>query len=218
MNYSGATCIIVLYPHNNTNKVYCANTGRNKCMLYSMLGSIRLSYELYPSRASEKYRISVFKEKKMKEEEQNKIINDNNIKNVINEENNNNNINHKISKILYNIKEKEEFLNEFRELDISRCIGNLAAEDFGIIPGPEIGESDVRLNKGKFIVIGTQSFWKYLSDDEISEIVNRYYSSYDSEGACNELQDLAKDRWKEKNSGAFDDISVIVIFFDSKNL
>ena len=28
MNFSGATGIIVLYPHNNTNKVYCANIGR----------------------------------------------------------------------------------------------------------------------------------------------------------------------------------------------
>ena len=226
LNYSGATGIVVLYPHNNTNKVYCANTGRNKCILYSMKGSIKLSYELYPSRASEKYRISVFKEQKKKEEEEQLKLNmeNNNSENNNNSNNNNNmkknEINNilKQNKVLIKIKEKEEFLNEFNELDISRCIGNLSAEDQGIIPGPEIGESDVRLNKGKFIVMGTESLWKYLTEEEVGEIVNGYYSSYDSEGACNELQDLAKDRWKEKNSGGFDDISVIVIFFDSKNL
>ena len=87
LNYSGVTGIILLYPLNNTNKVYCANLGRNKCMLYTMFGTIRLSYELYPERASEKYRISLLKKNK------DKIIITNNlyeeIQNVnVNEENN----------------------------------------------------------------------------------------------------------------------------------
>ena len=72
MNYSGATGIIVLYPHNNTNKIYCANIGRNRCIFYSMMGTIRLSYELYPNRASEKDRISLFKEKRKEELEKKK--------------------------------------------------------------------------------------------------------------------------------------------------
>ena len=71
MNFSGSTGIIVLYPHNCSNKVYCANIGRNKCMFYSMLGPIKLSYELHPNRASEKDRISIFKEK-LKEKEREK--------------------------------------------------------------------------------------------------------------------------------------------------
>ena len=53
---------------------------------------------------------------------------------------------------------------------------------------------------------------------EVGNTVNSHYFSYDSEGACKDLQDLAKDRWKEKNDGAYDDISITVIFFDSKNL
>ena len=232
MNYSGATGIIVLFPHNNTNKIYCANIGRNRCIFYSMMGTIRLSYELYPNRASEKDRISLFKEqrkeelekkkeeeKKEKEKEEIKNKKNNNKMNISMMTNNNDNEEKKIPEVNRQIdqKRKEAFLKEFIELDISRCIGNLAAEELGIIPGPEIGESDVKINKGKFIVIGTDSFWKYLTEEEVGNIVNLHYFSYDSEGACKDLQDLAKDRWKEKNDGAYDDISITVIFFDSKN-
>ena len=210
MNFSGATGIIVLYPHNNTNKVYCANIGRNKCIFYTMTGPIKLSYELYPNRASEKDRIERFKEQN-KEKLKNK-------KNENNKEEENENNNKEKNIILIDQKRKELFLKEFIELDISRCIGNLAAEELGIIPGPEIGESDIKLNKGKFIVIGTESLWKYLTEEEVGDIVNLHYPTYDCEGACKDLQDLAKDRWKEKNDGAYDDISVVIIFFDAKNL
>ena len=116
-----------------------------------------------------------------------------------------------------NEKEKENFIKEFYELDISRCIGNLAAEELGVIPGPEIAESDVKGNKGRFIVIGTESFWKYLNEEEVWKIVNKHYSSSNSEGACRDLQEIAKERWKEK-TGGYDDISVIVFFLILKIL
>ena len=45
IDYSGVTGCILLYPLNNTNKIYCANLGRSKCLLYTMFGTIRLSYE-----------------------------------------------------------------------------------------------------------------------------------------------------------------------------
>jgi hypothetical protein len=67
MKYSGATAIVVLYLHNSTNRVYCANLGRNKCIFYTNLGSIRLSYELFPYRASERFRISLFKHQRNQE-------------------------------------------------------------------------------------------------------------------------------------------------------
>ena len=69
-------------------------------------------------------------------------------------------------------------------------------------------ESDIRFNKGKFAVIGTEALWKYADEDEIEEIVNKHYSSIDSEGTCKEIQDLAKHRWKEK-TGRYDDLSCI---------
>ena len=223
LQYSGATGIVVLYPHNYSNKIYCANLGRNRCIFYTMMGSIRLSYELFPNRASERFRISLFKQKRNKSQEEDS--NNNNI--IVNNSNKNNMIvnsnmedyytdNYSESVIIAQ-RERENFLRDFYELDISRCIGNLAAEEFGVIPGPEIVESDIRANRGKFLVLGTESFWRYLTEEEVGEIVNKHYSTTNSENACKDLQDLAKERWKEK-TGGFDDISVIVVFFDSKNL
>ena len=222
MKYSGATGIVVLYPHNNSNKIYCANVGRNKCVFYTMMGAIRLSYELFPNRASERFRISLFKHQQNKKlQNDNKDINPNeynpNNKNMM--MNNTEEIvddNDIETKIILK-REKAIFLQDFIELDISRCIGNLAAEELGVIPGPEIMESDIRLNKGKALVIGTESLWKYLTEEEVGEIVIKHYSMTNSEAACKELLELAKERWKEKTTG-YDDISVIVVFFDSKNL
>ena len=37
-------------------------------------------------------------------------------------------------------------------MNICKCIGNLTTEDNGIIPGHENVESDIRINKGLFIV------------------------------------------------------------------
>ena len=221
LKYSGATGLLLLYPHNNTNKVYCANLGRNKCIFYTMTGTIKLSYELFPYRASERFRISHFLNQK-------KIKNNNELENNKKAENDNNkNVKMNFSDDAYQKndmelkevfdREKEIFIKEFYDLDISRCIGNLAAEEYGVIPGPEIIESDLRANKGKFIVMGTESLWKFLTEDEVGEIVSKHFTSTNSDAACKELQELAKERWKN-NIGGYDDISVIVIFIDAKNV
>ena len=121
------------------------------------------------------------------------------------------------SSFLLNEKDKEDYLKDFLELDISRCIGNLAGLDYGIIPGPEVIENDIRISRGKFIVMGTASLWKYLTEEEVGEIVNKYLASSDSAGACKELEEIAKDRWK-LYTGGYDDISVVIVFFDLKTL
>lgn len=234
IDYSGVTGCILLYPQNGTNKIYCANLGRNKCLLYTMFGTVRLSYELFPERASEKYRISVLKKKKENlnlannDGEDSKILNlkkindnnniNNNFKNENNKEKDNTKSNNpRKSSFLLNEKDKEDYLKDFLELDISRCIGNLAGLDYGIIPGPEVIENDIRISRGKFIVMGTASLWKYLTEEEVGEIVNKYLASSDSAGACKELEEIAKDRWK-LYTGGYDDISVVIVFFDLKTL
>jgi serine/threonine protein phosphatase PrpC len=244
LDYSGVTGCILLYPQNGTNKIYCANLGRSKCVLYTMFGTIKLSYELYPERASEKYRISLlnnqneaslFDFKEIEESKNINQINENNNNNInINGNNinissnniNNNNENEKdkdkekINLKLFIQKNKnlpnDDNLKDFLELDISRCVGNLIGNSYGVIPGPEVIESDIRLNRGKFIVMGTSSLWKYLNEDEVGNIVNKYLSTNDSIGACKTLEEAAKERWKI-DTGGYDDISVIVIFFDLKN-
>ena len=239
LDYSGVTGCILLYPQNGTNKIYCANLGRNKCVLYTMFGAIKLSYELYPERASEKYRMSLINNQnetslfesneieelkntiKANENSNNTNINNINISsNIINNTNENDKTKDKINLKLFIQKNKnlpnDDSLKDFLELDISRCVGNLIGNNYGVIPGPEVIESDIRINRGKFIVMGTSSLWKYLNEDEVGNIVNKYLTTSDSIGACKALEEAAKERWKT-DTGGYDDISVIVIFFDLKN-
>ena len=239
LEYSGVSGCILLYPQNNSNKIYCANLGRNKCILYTVFGTIRLSYELYPERASEKYRISLFKKNREKilklnnidqeKKDVNKNMENNNetkLNNVINELNkdkvsNKDSMSLKISdntkRSQMEEKEKDNYLKDFLDLNISRCVGNLVAEEEGIIPGPEVVESDIRIYRAKYVVMGTESLWKYLDEHEIGEIVNKYLSSGDTNAACKEIIEVAKERWKA-DLGGYDDISVIIVIFDVKNL
>ena len=54
---SGSSCILVLLPLTSANKIYCANVGDCRCVLYSMNNSIPLSYDHKPTIPSEKERI-----------------------------------------------------------------------------------------------------------------------------------------------------------------
>ena len=226
--FSGATGIVIVYPNNLSNKVYCANNGKCKCLLYTTLGTVKLSYEFSPKRASEKERIEEFqkqfllplkqKEYNEKEFKETDIPNDENIKNdniKIKTTNNNDSANAEKIKKLLNEEMKTNLIKKLEEMDLSRCFGNFAVSEIGIIPDPEVVECDVRVNKGKFIVIGTASLWKYLSDEEIGAVVKKYLLNNDCAGACKELEDLAREQW-QLNSRYVEDISVVVIFFDAK--
>ena len=59
LNQSGCTCIILFFSNNskNKNKVFCANCGNCKCVLYSNTNYIPLSYSHSPSRVSEVIRM-----------------------------------------------------------------------------------------------------------------------------------------------------------------
>ena len=219
--FSGATGIILLYPNNLSNKIYCANIGKCKCLLYTSLGTVKLSYEFSPKRASEKDRIEEFKkqfssqfkekEKKNKEIDMSNEENKNDNNRMRMSSNNDSASAEKIKKLLYE-EMKNNLIKKLEEMDLSRCFGNFAAKEIGIIPDPEVVECDIRINRGKFIVAGTVSLWKYISDEEIGLVVSKHLLNCDCLGACKDLEDLARERW-QLNERYVEDISVLVIFF-----
>jgi hypothetical protein len=78
-----------------------------------------------------------------------------------------------------NNDEKEElskriYLKEFEELNLSRSIGDLYADELGIIREPEIVECDLKFNQGRFLVMATNSLFMFLSNEEIGNIVKKY--------------------------------------------
>ena len=110
---------------------------------------------------------------------------------------------------------KKNYIKEFKELNLSRSLGDLYCEELGIISEPEIVECNLKKNKGKFIILGTDSLFKYLSNDEILNIIKKYIYLNNGFEACKELEELARERWK-KNVRKIEDITFIIIFLDFK--
>lgn len=188
-SFSGTTCLLLIFPNNSTHKVYCANSGSSKCVLYSLTSNVPLSYQHYPKIFSEKERIlknggSCFSE-----------IRDFSTSNLM---------------------IKKEGIDT-KGFNISRVLGNFFWNDIGVIPDPEIIECNLNKEDTKFIILGSDSLWKYLTNEKVGEIVMKYYEENNLFGACKDLEEAARLKWR-KYGKEIDDMTIIVIFFHWKKL
>ena len=94
---------------------------------------------------------------------------------------------------------------------MSRSIGDLIASKIGVIPDPEIIEYNI-LENSRFIVLASDGIWDKINNNKICEIGKIYNINKDSDGFCNELIKIAKEKWEE-NDNCCDDITCIVLFF-----
>ena len=125
-------------------------------------------------------------------------------------------------KPFYDEKEKQ-FLGPdrvwIREDDIpglamTRSFGDIIAHSVGVISEPEIKRYDFSGNE-KFIVIASDGIWEFISGEECVNIVKGFYeNNLDAIGAINAIMKEAFIRW-QKNEEIIDDITVIIIFFES---
>ena len=225
IDFSGVTCCIVIYPNDSNNKLYCANCGNCKCVLYSNSHFVKLSYPHVPNRPSESDRILDMK-RHLSKFINNDNLNNSNYNNLYgnhNNENKNNNFqNWKILNYIEKInernifeKKKNLYLKKIIKLNISRSLGDLQAKELGIISEPEIVESNLKLDRGKICVIGTLSLWKFLSEEEVGVIARKHARENNAYAACRELEEIARERWK-RNMRSVDDITVVIIFLELK--
>ena len=195
-DFSGTTGLLLFFPEGHDDTIYCANAGHSKAVAYSHTQAYPLSYEHYPSLISEKERI----QKKggsvngevitMSSSTLNKIYQKLNAKNI------------DITKY------REEFTNGFK---IARTMGCFYWEEAGVIAEPQVVECNLKREDTKAIVIGTDGLWKYLQIEQVGEIAMRYYEENNIFGACKELEETARLKWR-KYSKEVDDISVIVLY------
>ena len=82
----------------------------------------------------------------------------------------------------------------------------------GIICEPEIKEFFLEKND-KFIIIGSDGLWEYISNQECVNFVKEFYLKNDIKGAINFLYKEASKRWILQQD-IIDDISIILIFLD----
>jgi len=187
INFSGSTCISVLFSYN---QIITANVGDSR--------AIRGQY--LPKNKKWIYEV-LSKDHKPKEKEEYLRIK-------------------KYNGIIHPyLNEDKEFIGPQRVwiknknipgLGISRTFGDKAFSSVGVISIPEIFFFKYNIND-KFIVIASDGLWMYVSNQEIVEIVGKYYESFNSDQAIEELYILAKSRFEE-NDDYIDDITIIILF------
>ena len=194
---SGSTCNILIQIGDN---IICANTGDSRSILiyennnkikksdrniYNNFQVFPLSYDCKPSVPKEKERI--------------------------------------LKKGGIITKIKDSFQNEIGPLRVfmkgsllpglamSRSFGDKIGKDIGIISEPLINE--YILNKDvKYIIMGSDGIWEFLSNEQVMNIGNKYYINNDPDNFCRQLIKKSTELW-ENNSRNIDDITLIVIFF-----
>ena len=97
-------------------------------------------------------------------------------------------------------------------LAMSRSLGDKMFESVGVISNPDILCFKHKIID-KFIVIASDGLWMYVSNQEVVDILGKYYKKVNCDEAIEELYFLAKSRFEE-NDDFIDDITIIILFLE----
>lgn len=103
---------------------------------------------------------------------------------------------------------------DYPGIAMSRSLGDLVAKNLGVCFEPEVSEREIN-NNDMYIVLASDGLWDMLSNEEVMEIVNKYYWNNNPEEAVKELIEEASRRYEDENI-ARDDITVIIYFFNKE--
>ena len=99
-------------------------------------------------------------------------------------------------------------------LAMTRSFGDIVGSTVGVLSEPEIKCFNYE-KIDKFIVIGSDGLWEYLSCEEVVNIVGEFYkiNNLNSDAAIMKLYQIARKKWLEIQ-GCIDDISIIILFLE----
>ena len=103
---------------------------------------------------------------------------------------------------------------DYPGLAMSRSIGDSLAHKIGVSDIPEIMEFNISNVKPFCIVVASDGVWEFMNNEKVKIIVNKYKYNQNAENCSKEIVDMARKLW-EGTTFAIDDITCIVIFFDS---
>ena len=185
---SGTTCVLVIQLGEH---IICANTGDSRAILiYDKLKN--KNYQVFP--------LSVDSKPELKEEKE-RIIRMGGIVEKIKSQNGK-----EIGPFRVWNKSKE-----YPGLAMSRSIGDFNGKNIGIIPDPQIIETNFGLNIN-YIVICSDGVWEFLDNKEVMNIGNIFYEKNNPRGFCKEIIEQAIKCWK-KADVVIDDITILTVFF-----
>ena len=104
-------------------------------------------------------------------------------------------------------------------LMMSRSLGDSIGHDLGMSVEPEVIEIKCKGNE-KYLIIASDGLWDKVQDDDVCEIVDKYYESIDDNidlnECCQELLEIAENNWRAEED-VVDDITIIIVFFNKRN-
>ena len=102
---------------------------------------------------------------------------------------------------------------EYPGLAMSRSIGDGYAHKIGVIHEPEIFDFNLNNARPKAIILASDGVFEFVKNEEIKDIVEKYFYNMDSQGCAKDIVEYSRKIWE--NSGyAIDDITCIVAFFE----
>jgi len=96
-------------------------------------------------------------------------------------------------------------------ISLSRTLGDFMAKSCGVITEPDIFEYKMTHNT-KYLLIYSDGVWKYLSNEDIRDLGNKYFPKGEIGPNCTDLVKRAVQEW-ECNSIIRDDITVVCVYF-----
>ena len=105
---------------------------------------------------------------------------------------------------------------EYPGLAMSRSIGDGYAHKVGVIDIPEIIEYNLDEIKPRAVILASDGVFEFVKNEEINDIVSKYYFSMDCQGCAKEIVEYSRKVW-EKSGYAIDDITCVVGFFEECN-
>lgn len=104
-------------------------------------------------------------------------------------------------------------------LMMSRSLGDSIGHDLGMSVEPEVIEIKCKGNE-KYLIIASDGLWDKVQDNDVCEIVDKYYESIDDNidlnECCQELLEIAENNWRAEED-VVDDITIIIVFFNKRN-
>ena len=99
-------------------------------------------------------------------------------------------------------------------LAMTRSFGDEIGSTVGVLSEPEIKIFNYE-KEDKFIIIGSDGLWEYISCQEAINIVGEFYkdNNLNSDAAVLKLFQTSRNKWME-NQGCIDDISIIILFLE----
>ena len=190
-NYSGTTCNLVIQLND---KLICANVGDSRAIL------------IFDDNTNNNYNQGIYllSEDHVPEspQEYQRIINSGGMVDKFTDQNGNKNGPFRVY--------KNTDMPTYIGLAVSRALGDMKAKECGVSSQPQIKEYRIN-HRTKFLVVGSDGIWKYLSNEDVRNLGNVYYQYKNIELFCTNLMVEACSKWK--NSIRRDDITVVCVFF-----